>query len=93
MERLPSSWCVESPDQAKPILGRSRPDAKSELHSQFIAGSADRSALIGDDRASSADHAAPGMIGKTHLATALGYAACQHGSSVLFANAIDLINT
>ena len=33
------------------------------------------------------------MIGKTHLATALGYAACQHGHSVLFANAIDVINT
>ena len=32
-------------------------------------------------------------IGKTHLATALGYAACQHGYSVLFANAIDAINT
>ena len=32
-------------------------------------------------------------LGKTHLATALGYAACQHGMSVLFANAIDVINT
>ena len=32
-------------------------------------------------------------MGKTHLATALGYAACQHGHSVLFANAIDVINT
>ena len=32
-------------------------------------------------------------LGKTHLATALGYAACQHGYSVLFANAIDVINT
>src|SRR5208282_5264753 len=32
-------------------------------------------------------------IGKTHLATALGYAACQHGYSVLFANAVDAINT
>jgi DNA replication protein DnaC len=31
-------------------------------------------------------------LGKTHLATALGYAACQHGYSVLFANAIDTIN-
>jgi DNA replication protein DnaC len=40
-----------------------------------------------------ADHAGSGMIGKTHLATALGYAACQHGYSVLFANAIDAINT
>jgi DNA replication protein DnaC len=28
-----------------------------------------------------------------HLATALGYAACQKGMSVLFANAIDVINT
>jgi len=32
-------------------------------------------------------------LGKTHLATALGYAACQHGMSVLFANAIDVVNT
>ena len=32
-------------------------------------------------------------LGKTHLATALGYAACQQGHSVLFANAIDDINT
>jgi len=32
-------------------------------------------------------------IGKTHLATSLGYAACQQGYSVLFANAIDAINT
>ena len=31
--------------------------------------------------------------GKTHLATALGYAACLQGSSVLFASAIDVINT
>ena len=30
---------------------------------------------------------------RTHLATALGYAVCQHGYSVLFANAIDAINT
>lgn len=32
-------------------------------------------------------------LGKTHLATALGYAACLHGYSVLFASAIDVINT
>lgn len=32
------------------------------------------------------------MIGKTHLATSLGYAACQEGHSVLFANAIAVIN-
>jgi DNA replication protein DnaC len=31
-------------------------------------------------------------LGKTHLATALGYAACLEGHSVLFANAIDVIN-
>src|SRR6266404_129557 len=30
--------------------------------------------------------------GKTHLATALGYAACLEGHSVLFATAIDVIN-
>ena len=32
-------------------------------------------------------------LGKTHLATALGYAACQKGHSVLFATAVDVINT
>src|SRR6266702_1252320 len=31
--------------------------------------------------------------GKTHLATALGYAACLQGSAVLFASAIDVLNT
>jgi DNA replication protein DnaC len=31
-------------------------------------------------------------IGKTHLATALGYAACLEGNSVLFADAIGVIN-
>src|SRR6266704_258119 len=31
-------------------------------------------------------------LGKTHLATALGYAVCLEGHSVLFANAIDVIN-
>ena len=32
-------------------------------------------------------------LGKTHLCTALGYAACLKGHSVLFASAIDIINT
>jgi DNA replication protein DnaC len=32
-------------------------------------------------------------LGKTHLATAIGYAACLAGKSVLFATAIDAINT
>jgi DNA replication protein DnaC len=32
-------------------------------------------------------------IGKTHLASALGYQACLNGRSVLFATAIDIINT
>ena len=32
------------------------------------------------------------MIGKTHLATALGYAACLEGHSVLFSGAIEVIN-
>ncbi len=31
-------------------------------------------------------------LGKTHLASALGYAACLEGHSVLFANAVDVIN-
>lgn len=30
--------------------------------------------------------------GKTHLATALGYAACLEGCSVLFANAVNVVN-
>ena len=32
-------------------------------------------------------------LGKTHLSTALGYAACLKGHSVLFTTAIDIINT
>ena len=32
-------------------------------------------------------------LGKTHLASALGYQACLQGNSVLFATAIDVINT
>ena len=32
-------------------------------------------------------------LGKTHLASALGYAACLKGHSVLFVTAIDVINT
>ena len=32
-------------------------------------------------------------LGKTHLSTALAYAACLKGQSVLFATAIDIINT
>lgn len=32
-------------------------------------------------------------LGKTHLATALGLAACEHGHSVLFASAVDVVNT
>jgi DNA replication protein DnaC len=32
-------------------------------------------------------------LGKTHLAIALGYAACLKGNTVLFATAIDVINT
>jgi DNA replication protein DnaC len=32
-------------------------------------------------------------LGKTHLASALGYAACLQGRSVLFATAVDVINT
>jgi DNA replication protein DnaC len=32
-------------------------------------------------------------LGKTHLATALGYTACQKGYAVLFATAVDVINT
>jgi len=32
-------------------------------------------------------------LGKTHLSTALGYQACLKGHSVLFANAVDVINS
>jgi DNA replication protein DnaC len=32
-------------------------------------------------------------LGKTHLSIALGLAACQQGHSVLFASAVDVINT
>lgn len=32
-------------------------------------------------------------LGKTHLAIALGYAACQHRHTVLFVTAVEVINT
>jgi len=32
-------------------------------------------------------------LGKTHLSSALGYAACLKGHAVLFATAIDIVNT
>ena len=32
-------------------------------------------------------------LGKSHLMTALGYAACQRGHSVLFTGAIDIVNS
>ena len=32
-------------------------------------------------------------LGKTHIATALGYTACLNGYSVLFTSAVDVINT
>jgi DNA replication protein DnaC len=32
-------------------------------------------------------------LGKTHLATALGYATCLKGHAVLFTSAIDVMNT
>jgi DNA replication protein DnaC len=32
-------------------------------------------------------------LGKTHLASAIGYAACMEGHSVLFTSAVDMINT
>lgn len=32
-------------------------------------------------------------VGKTHLSIALGMTACQHGCSVLFTTAVDIINT
>jgi DNA replication protein DnaC len=32
-------------------------------------------------------------LGKTHLASALGYAACMEGHTVLFTTAVDMINT
>jgi len=32
-------------------------------------------------------------VGKSHLATALGYAACQEGHAVLFTTAVDMVNS
>jgi hypothetical protein len=32
-------------------------------------------------------------LGKTHISIALGHSACQHGHTVLFTTAIDIINT
>ncbi|MEI7880785.1 MAG: IS21-like element helper ATPase IstB [bacterium] len=35
----------------------------------------------------------PVGVGKTHLASAIGYAACMEGHSVLFTSTVDMINT
>ena len=53
----------------------------NHFHLEFIKAKANRIFLGGVG------------LGKTHLATALGYAACLQGYAVLFASAIDVINT
>ena len=40
-----------------------------------------------------ASHAGSGMMGKTHLVSALAYEACLRDHSVLFTTAVDIINT
>ena len=50
------------------------------------------SILIFIDTCTNVIFAGPTGIGKSHLAIALGYAACLRGHSVLFAAAIDVVN-
>jgi DNA replication protein DnaC len=58
-----------------------RLQVQHHFHLEFIKAKANRIFLGGVG------------LGKTHLATALGYTACLQGYSVLFASAIDVINT
>ena len=58
-----------------------RLQVQNHFHLQFINDKSNRIFLGGVG------------LGKTHLATALGYAACLEGYSVLFASASEVINT
>ena len=58
-----------------------RPQIQNLFHLDFVAKRANIVFISGTG------------LGKSHLMTALGYAACQRGHSVLFTGAIDIINT
>ena len=58
-----------------------RPQIQNLFHLDFVAKHANVVFISGAG------------LGKSHLMTALGYAACQRGHSVLFTGAIDIINT
>ena len=52
-----------------------------KLHSHTLEGNVPRAVFVGNTG-----------LGKTHLSRALGYAACQAGSSVLFTRASQIVN-
>ena len=52
------------------------------LHRETVEGKIPRAVFVGNTG-----------LGKTHLARALGYAACQAGHSVLFTRASDIVNS
>ncbi len=58
-----------------------RPQIQNLFHLDFVAQRANVVFISGTG------------LGKSHLMTALGYAACLRGHSVLFTGAIDIINT
>ena len=58
-----------------------RPQVQNLFHLDFVAKRANIVFISGTG------------LGKSHLMTALGYAACQRGHAVLFTGAIDIINT
>jgi IstB-like ATP binding protein len=76
---LTARWMDKEQRYAEPYAGRAR---------RAVHGRVGARATCGHPR-----HLGGGGLGKTHVATALGSAACLQGYSVLFASASEVINT